>query len=244
MPRRSSYRRLLVALGDVADPDRDAVDRLHEGLCVVLLEARKRAAEGVDRDVELAPGFAFPVLLNSSTLSAQLVVPLSDDVLRVSRAVAGEAGDEHRIAVHETVRMIEEKGGKAVAVVCDAGVEADVADLVAVHRRGLGVELHATPRVAAAFGGFGERGAIGKMRAAGYARRHKLPSDEFLRRIAPRMTANERLRLLGTAAREGVKEVALTSAAPRSPRSILISPPLMPSKPNSAPAMPNGSNCN
>lgn len=44
--------------------------------------------------------------------------------------------------------------------------------------------------------------------AAGLARRHKLPSDEFLRRIAPRMTANERLRLLGTAAREGVKEVA------------------------------------
>lgn len=34
-------------------------------------------------------------------------------------------------AAHETVRMIEEKGGKAVGVVCDAGVEADVVNLVA-----------------------------------------------------------------------------------------------------------------
>lgn len=44
--------------------------------------------------------------------------------------------------------------------------------------------------------------------AAGLARRHKLPQGEFLRRITPRMTAAERLRLLGTAEREGVKEVA------------------------------------
>jgi len=43
--------------------------------------------------------------------------------------------------------------------------------------------------------------------AAGLAHRHKIPQEDFLRRIAPRMTAAERLRLLGTAAREGVEEV-------------------------------------
>lgn len=43
--------------------------------------------------------------------------------------------------------------------------------------------------------------------AAGLAHRHKIPQEDFLRRIAPRMTAAERLRLLGAASREGVQEV-------------------------------------
>ena len=43
--------------------------------------------------------------------------------------------------------------------------------------------------------------------AAGLARKHKLPQDEFLRGIAPRMTASERMRLLNSAERQGVEEV-------------------------------------
>lgn len=41
--------------------------------------------------------------------------------------------------------------------------------------------------------------------ALGLSQRHRVPRDEFLRRIEPRLTAGERLRLLGTAEREGVE---------------------------------------